>query len=193
MPPRDQRKTELLEATLRVIAQGGVDAVRARRVAAEAQVPLGSISYWFDGREDLIRAAFVHFLQSNTGFLEGLLAQCPVNTQGCLVELLVTMVEVEFADRGRVVAEYELLLAASRDRILAEALALWEQELLGGLAELLEGLGCASATDSARTLVEFIRGYELLVLTRPAPDLKDLRVRLTPLIGGLVAANKENA
>jgi len=178
---------------LRVIADGGVDAVRARRVAAEAQVPLGSISYWFDGREDLIRAAFVHFLQSNTGFLEGLLASCPVNTQADLVELLVTMVEVEFADRGRVVAEYELLLAASRDPILADALALWEQELLGGLASLLQGLGCAAATDSARTLVEFIRGYELLLLTRPAPDLKDLRVRLTPLIGGLVAANKENS
>ena len=91
MAPRDQRKTELLEATLRVIAGGGVDAVRARRVAAEAQVPLGSISYWFDGREDLIRAAFVHFLQSNTGFLEGLLASCPVSTQADLVDLLVTM------------------------------------------------------------------------------------------------------
>ena len=188
---RDQRKIELLEATLRVVARGGVDSVRARRVAEEAGVPLGSVSYWFKGRESLIREAFVHFLQSNTGFLEGLLENYPVNSEADLVELLVGMVRVEFFDRDRVLAEYELLLAASRDSVLAQALAHWEKELLDPLGGLFEKLGCQTPQDSARTLVEFVRGYELLVLTRPAPDLEDLQARLTPLIQGLVNSERE--
>ncbi|HEV2651233.1 MAG TPA: TetR family transcriptional regulator, partial [Rhizomicrobium sp.] len=52
------RKREILEAALRVVAKGGADSVTHRSVADVAQVPLGSLTYYFESREDLIREAF---------------------------------------------------------------------------------------------------------------------------------------
>jgi DNA-binding transcriptional regulator YbjK len=192
MGTRDQRKYDLLDATLRIIAAGGVDAVRARRVATEAGAPLGSVSYWFEGREALIRGAFVHFLEANTGFLEAILAMQPVECPEDLVNLLVQMVQLEFMDRSRVLAEYELLLAAARDPVLAETLARWEATVLDVLAGLFDALGGETPRASARTLLEYVRGYELRALAQSEPDLADLRIRLTTLIHGLLAPQRNH-
>jgi len=190
MASRDERKFAILDATLRVIADGGVDAVRARRVAAEASVPLGSVSYWFDSRTALIRGAFTHFLEINTRFMEGLLEQHPVGCADDLVQLMVAMVEQEFADRTRVLAEYELILAAGRDQALAEAFEAWEARPRAELAALLAALGSPSPDDDARTLIEFVRGHELVTLTRSAPDLDDLARRLGALLDALLARQR---
>src|SRR5262245_4250116 len=51
--PSEDRRAVILDATLRLIATDGVDAVTHRRVAAVADVPLGSTTYYFESREQL--------------------------------------------------------------------------------------------------------------------------------------------
>ena len=51
------RREALLEATLRIVADTGADAVTHRRVAEVAQLPLASTTYYFDSKEELLTAA----------------------------------------------------------------------------------------------------------------------------------------
>jgi len=53
-----QRRGRILEVALDVIAEHGVAGTTHRRVAAAANVPLGSMTYHFTGMDDLLFAAF---------------------------------------------------------------------------------------------------------------------------------------
>jgi AcrR family transcriptional regulator len=52
----DQRRNELIEAAIRVIARDGLAAASTRAIVSEAGMPLGSLHYIFASREDLLRA-----------------------------------------------------------------------------------------------------------------------------------------
>src|SRR4051812_47861783 len=54
------RREQILDATLRVIGRSGRQAVTHRAVAEEAGVPLGSTTYYFDSRDDLLQQALEH-------------------------------------------------------------------------------------------------------------------------------------
>jgi AcrR family transcriptional regulator len=53
-----RRKTEVLEAACRVIADRGADATRFADVAAMSGVPVSTLQYYFGSREDMLVAAF---------------------------------------------------------------------------------------------------------------------------------------
>lgn len=57
-----QRRERILTATLDVIAEHGVHRVSHRKIAEQAQVPLGSLTYYFSGLEDILSAAFEHLV-----------------------------------------------------------------------------------------------------------------------------------
>jgi AcrR family transcriptional regulator len=69
-----RRKTAVLEAAARVIADRGADATRFADVAAESGVPISSLQYYFGSREDLLVAAFRHASGTETDSLEASLA-----------------------------------------------------------------------------------------------------------------------
>jgi DNA-binding transcriptional regulator YbjK len=57
-PNDPHRRDRILRATLAVIGDEGVHATSYRRVAARAEVPLGSMTYYFADLETLIVSAF---------------------------------------------------------------------------------------------------------------------------------------
>ena len=56
-----QRRDRIIDAVLECIADDGVAGTSHRKVAARADVPLGSMTYHFDGMDDLLVAAFTRF------------------------------------------------------------------------------------------------------------------------------------
>ncbi len=54
----DERRTEVLRATLSCIAASGHESVRLRDVSREAQVSIGALQHYFDSRDELIAQAF---------------------------------------------------------------------------------------------------------------------------------------
>lgn len=52
------RRERIIDVTLDVIAQHGVAGTTHRRVAEAADVPLGSMTYYFTGMDDLLQTAF---------------------------------------------------------------------------------------------------------------------------------------
>ena len=56
-----ERRERIIDAALEVIARHGVSGTTMRRVAAVADVPLGSMSYHFSGTTELLTEAFLRF------------------------------------------------------------------------------------------------------------------------------------
>lgn len=54
----DTRRTELIEATLNIIANEGLAAATVRRISKDANVTSGLIRYYFETKDDLIAAAY---------------------------------------------------------------------------------------------------------------------------------------
>ncbi|WP_156322446.1 TetR/AcrR family transcriptional regulator [Leucobacter musarum] len=67
--PSEPRKQVITRAALCVIEEGGLRAASFRRIAARAEVPLGSLTYYFSGIEELLDQAFTmyeHALRAET-------------------------------------------------------------------------------------------------------------------------------
>ncbi|MFN0253280.1 MAG: TetR/AcrR family transcriptional regulator [Kofleriaceae bacterium] len=176
----------ILDATLTLVAEGGVDAIRYREVAQVSGVALGTISYRYPAREDLIRAAFAWFLEQNTATLVASRSRVKIRDLADVAELLVGVLRTDFADkRRRYLAEYELVLYASRDAIVAAALAAWDRQVVTELAGTLEPLGIAQPLAAAQTLVDMFRGFQLANLGRPDRDLDGFGARIQHVLDGL--------
>lgn len=176
----------VLDATLALVAEGGVDAIRYREVAQASGVALGTISYRYPAREDLIRAAFAWFLEQNTANLVASRARARIRDLDGVADLLVEVLSSDFADkRRRYLAEYELILYASRDAIVASALSAWDRQVVTELAGTLEPLGVTLPLAAAQTLVDMLRGFQLATLGRPDRDLDGFRTRVHHVLHGL--------
>ncbi|WP_368185053.1 TetR/AcrR family transcriptional regulator [Aestuariibius sp. HNIBRBA575] len=64
--PAQERRRDLIEATLRVVANRGVEAATVRTISQEAGVSFSLIRHHFTTKEDLLCAAFEHHMRSLT-------------------------------------------------------------------------------------------------------------------------------
>ena len=58
-----QRREKIIQATLEAVKLYGIHAVTHRKIAALAGVPLGSMSYYFSGIDELLLEAFSRFTE----------------------------------------------------------------------------------------------------------------------------------
>jgi DNA-binding transcriptional regulator YbjK len=183
----DSVRQRIVDATLTVIATDGLDAVRHRRVADLAGVSLGSTSYHFASRDELVEAAFLHYLELATEFLDQLAVPTAraSSAAAALIGSIERLIDTEFAERGLVQAEYELILFATRTGRVAAHLQQWEEVRHDQLASLLRSAGARHPDDDARTLFALVRGLELERLTRGAP-IPHLRRRLEPVVRAML-------
>lgn len=184
------RRREILAAAIHVIAEGGADAVTHRRVAAEARVPLGSLTYYFESREDLIREAFRFYIDEATAFLLEVEGDIPPTSVSDLADMIVEIMQREFMQPALIRAEYEMILHASRDEQVARAYAAWERGLEMRLAAPLESLGAARPIAAARTVLHLVRGFELEQLAHRTEEAGELHSRLVTVVNALIAPRR---
>ncbi len=190
LPRGEQRRRSLLEAALRVIARGGVEAVTHRRVAAEAGVSHGAVTYHFTSRDDIILQAFHYYIRLVTAHLDAAMDDLDDDPRDVrsVVAFLVDFTRREFADPELVLAEYELIVYAARNEALAREYRAWQRSLVGGLATVLEECGAPRPSEAARIVVGVCRAFELEQLTHPNNGPDELERRLELLLPGLVGA-----
>ncbi len=182
LPSAEQRRLAILDATLRVMGAGGVDAVTHRKVAEAANVPLGSTTYYFDSRDDLIRQACRHYFAGVLSFADALVGELRVPDPEALVEYWVKLVHRQLEERELLLAEYEIFLYAARDDVVAKDLNAWERASTARLADALERFGVARPLESARLFQNAVRGYELERLTHAGTTETQLRDRLRTIM-----------
>jgi AcrR family transcriptional regulator len=179
-----ERVEQILRATLDVVARDGVAAVTHRSVAETAGVPLGSLTYYFASKQELLRDALLLHVHQDTERLSTLAAQLIASgAQGEeVVEAFAELLESIHGD----IAQFELYLEAARDPGLREAaivsLAAYERTAVLGL----RAAGVPDPEASAHIVVAAIDGFGI---HRRATDGRgpQLRTSLARLLRALVA------
>lgn len=107
------RRNRIIEACLDVIAESGVAGASHRRIAEAAGVPLGSMTYHFDGIDELLHEAFTRFSRTISERFEQRMAAA---TDGASArDAVVAIIQEDvFGDGRELVLSHELYTLAAR-------------------------------------------------------------------------------
>jgi TetR/AcrR family transcriptional regulator, regulator of biofilm formation and stress response len=172
-PHGNARRLLLLQTTLRLIADEGIDAVSHRSVAEAAGVPLGSTTYWFASRQDMLRQALEHFARLEIKTLREHLAAVLGRrlSRKRLVDEFTDLLMPQLGQaRWRTVAQYAFLQEAARQAELEPVCREWTDAWQDALAEVFASLGTADPQLEARMFLAMLDGLLLEQLAAPDED-----------------------
>ncbi|MCX5314590.1 MULTISPECIES: TetR/AcrR family transcriptional regulator [unclassified Streptomyces] len=127
-----RRREHVLDAALDVLAEDGVAGITHRKVAARADVPLGSVTYHFASLTELCTRAFARYVEQRSTEYEALFAE--VTSREDLIEVLVEQVRGGPSRHRSAVLGFELHLAALRDPALRALTQEWTRSSRAVLA-----------------------------------------------------------
>jgi DNA-binding transcriptional regulator YbjK len=155
------RKDRIVEVTLDVLAEHGVAGTTHRLIAQAADVPLGSLTYYFSGLVDLREQAFrLHADRLSERYAAYL------DTVTSHVELLDAVTDLIHGQAGAnardMVLTYELYLAALREPALRAITEAWMRRSRATLERFVDPV-------TARGLDALIEGLVMHNALSPAP------------------------
>lgn len=187
VPPADSGDTRnrILHAALLVIGEHGIAGLTNRRVASEAGISLGSLTYHFASQTDLLRESLLVFVAEEseriTAIADSLVGSITtVEEAAVAAERAVT----EMALGPEEIGVYELYLQSARDPELHAAVRTCFAAYDRAAVTILELLGVAQASQLAPHVVALVVGTQLRRLATGAPDADGIADGLLRLTAG---------
>ena len=187
------RRDAVLDAAISLIGESGLGAVTHRAVAARAELPLATTSYFFASIDDLLVEAMRRVADNAIADLEATAAQVaaePREPREAMDEFVaVLLAEPEAAT----VAQFETYLEAARRPELRPEV----ERVLDAFEELvratLESLGAPAPRNAARAFVALADGFALhrLAARRDEDHAEALRDGLVALFAGLALQSEQ--
>jgi DNA-binding transcriptional regulator YbjK len=145
------RRRLILEAAVRVIGTGGLAAVTHRAVAEEAGVPLGSTTYYFRDREDLLGQTMAHAVEVEAQRMAEAVDAADAEPS---VERSVTLLTAIFLDKSVAdplydLALFEMFLEATRNPAVRAQTRAWSELI----AQIVDRLLPATVPEVPRPVV----------------------------------------
>jgi DNA-binding transcriptional regulator YbjK len=167
------RKTRILDATLDVLVEHGMAGTTHRHIAAQADVPLGSVTYHFANLADLQLQAFARYVEQQTAVFES--AFDDVETHDQFVDVLVDFVHGGPARHRSAILGFELHLAALRNPELRTLMHVWTKSSQKVLARHV------GADDAARldALLEGMIMHALLAIEPATREVTRIAITTT--------------
>lgn len=137
--PMARRRAELAEAALRVMRRDGAWTMTTRAVAAEADVPHGSVHYAYSGKEPLLRAVIASDTESAARIFASVEAKGGSPAE-VLQRVLSAYTDRVVADPATELVMQELTLMGARDEALRELVTEWTARYRENLTRFLEEL-----------------------------------------------------
>ncbi|MCI9889748.1 TetR family transcriptional regulator [Micrococcales bacterium 31B] len=109
-----ERRDRIIDACLDVIATVGVAGASHRRVAQVAGVPLGSMTYHFEGMDELLHEAFTRFSTEVSERFEQRM-RAATDADAARDAVVAIVLEDVFDDTRELVLTHELYTLAARD------------------------------------------------------------------------------
>lgn len=178
-------REKILHAVLRVIGTEGIAGVTNRRVAKEAGVSLGSITYHFASQQELLRESMLLFVAEETARL-GKLAEERSEEIGGLGAAAVLVEQVAQSTRfgHEEIAPLELYIQAGRDESLRDVATACFAAYDHIARNVLAGLGVPDPDRLAGPVVALITGLQLRRLATGATGETGIAEALTMLVRG---------
>lgn len=128
------RRARIVRAALDVIAEHGVSGTTHRRVAAAADVPLGSMTYHFRGLDALLTEAFTGLADTVSARFTERLAAAATLDAACeaVVDLVV---DESWATPRTMLLSYELYAFAARNPSLRPVMQDWMEKSRAALGQ----------------------------------------------------------
>jgi DNA-binding transcriptional regulator YbjK len=176
-----QRRIEIIDAAIEVMAQVGLAGLSMRVVANQAQMPLGALSYYFDDKSDLVAQAFQQLSDREIERVVRTAEQLqPTMSAEQLADLVADMIIDGFASpQGAIVTRYELVTEASRDERLRPMFEAWYVAMVPALSRLFRDLGSRQPELDSRTVMAVMAGLEIDNIYRPLGPVDKRRIRAT--------------
>jgi DNA-binding transcriptional regulator YbjK len=174
-------RERILHAVLRVIGIDGVAGVTNRRVAREAEVSLGSLTYHFTSQRELLREAMLLFVGEEAARLTELARASPAGSLDA-VAALVERVAVETRFGHEQIAPLELYLQAGRDPSLRDAAAACFEAYDRIATAVLARLGVPSPDRLAGPVVALLTGMQLRRLATGGTGATGIAEAVTMLV-----------
>jgi DNA-binding transcriptional regulator YbjK len=184
------RRVEILDGALQVLAGQGMRALTHRAVDAAAGLSPGSTSYYFRSRAALVAGCVDRLLALDLE-QDVPAAEAAVARGGDVVDALTgVLVEVGVrmatAERHRTLARYELSLAGVRDADLRAELVRGGDVIRRRGAELLARMGVTDPGAAAAEVAAVLDGLVYTALVRGPTDADALAAWLRPPLERLV-------
>ena len=183
----------ILDATMSIIGERGLEAVTHRSVAKAAGVSLGAISHHFPSRRALLEAALIRAGQREVQHLDRLALELQsrlFDVDEWVEAMAAALANDLERDRTPRLAQYELLLACARNPAMRELARAWREAHLRVASVGMRAAGSPRPDEHGRLLVAAITGLLLKQLADPEPRFESdvLRPQLAELVRSLVQA-----
>lgn len=178
-PNDPQRRERILQATLDTIAEHGITAVTHRKIASCADVPLGSMTYYFSGIDALVEETLRAFTREMSAQYQAFFDDVSSADQACdsITELIFSAQITTARNMGLM---YQLYAFMSCKPSLREVMQDWMTSSQQTLAQWFDPV-------TARALDAFIEGMTLHFVTDRQPlSREELRKMV-----GRIAGEKE--
>jgi len=170
-----ERRLLLIQATLELIAEGGVDAVSHRAVAERAGVSLGSTTYWFASRQQMLHDALEYFARTEIAALRerlGPVLERRLSRRQLVDAFTDILLPQLHENRSRTVAQYALLQEAAREPDLEAVCRDWTEAWEEALQPVFASLGAPDPLLEARMFLAMLDGLLLGQLAVPDQDVE---------------------
>ena len=165
-PDRGTRE-RLLRATLQIISEGGIAAVRNARVAELAGASPGSLTYLFSSKAEFLRDALLLYVRDEAARMHDLARE--LRSGKLSIEEVAVAIEAMIGQtlaEAQVAAQFELYLQATRDPQLrdaaSQALAAYDQVAIAAMS----AAGIPQPERHAAALVAIGDGFTLRYLAQ---------------------------
>ncbi|QDY65824.1 TetR/AcrR family transcriptional regulator [Glutamicibacter halophytocola] len=163
-----ERRQKIMDACLEVIAHSGVTGTSHRKVAAQAGVPLGAMTYYFDGMHDVLHSAFSRFATSISNGFERQMAEAADRESACQA-VFERILQASSGQGDELILSHELYTLATRDASFRSITTWWM-----GRSQL--ALGAHFDPQTARLLDAMIEGLTIhRALDSEARDPEEVR------------------
>lgn len=121
-----QRREKIIQATLEAVKLYGIHAVTHRKIATLAGVPLGSMTYYFSGIDELLLEAFSSFTEIMSRQYQAFFSDVS-DAQGACQAITDMIYSSQVATPDNMELMYQLYALASRKPLLKTVMQNWMQ------------------------------------------------------------------
>jgi DNA-binding transcriptional regulator YbjK len=180
MPPNPQRRTQILDAAIDILADVGIGGLTHRQVDDRAGLPAGTTSNYFRTRRALLEATAARTADLHWQRVEALRAAVGTLTRDGLKALMTSMLtEPDEQFRRYTLARFELFMEGTRRPELQPFLKDLQAAAVKSATLILEAAGFTPTAHQMDQLSRLLNGYLFSELTIPgAGDQAELVDRL---------------
>lgn len=187
MAPRHERRAQLLDAAIDIVADRGLGGLTHRAIDDHAGLPTGTTSNYFRTRLALLEATAAHTAQLHWHHVEAvqLLIGAPITRDG-VVDLLTRLVSnTDPQYRRRTLARFELFLEGTRTPQLQPFLDELQHSAVRSARVVLEAAGIAPSDAQLDALTSVLNGLLFSTITF-APAAADPRTTIEQLLAAIL-------